>query len=105
MLQDKEVDMIMVHAPAAEKKAVQDGWATKRTLIGSNEFFIVGPASDPARIAEAKNAVDAYTRIAQAKASFSPGGTTPAPTKKNSPSGKKPELNPKGTGTSLRKTS
>jgi tungstate transport system substrate-binding protein len=70
MLQGKEVDMIMVHAPAAEKKAVQDGWATKRTLIGSNEFFIVGPASDPARIAEAKNAVDAYTRISQGKAKF-----------------------------------
>jgi tungstate transport system substrate-binding protein len=70
MLQGKEVDMIMVHAPAAEKKAVQDGWATKRTLIGSNEFFIVGPASDPARIAEAKDAVDAYTRISRVKAKF-----------------------------------
>jgi tungstate transport system substrate-binding protein len=38
LLKDKKVDMIMVHAPAAEKKAVEDGWATKRTLIGSNEF-------------------------------------------------------------------
>ena len=70
MLQDKEVDMIMVHAPAAEKKAVQDGWATKHTLIGSNEFFIVGPAADPAKIAEAKNAVDAYTRVSQTQAKF-----------------------------------
>ena len=49
MLKDKEVDMIMVHAPAAEKKAVQDGWATRRTLIGSNEFYLVGPASTPPR--------------------------------------------------------
>src|SRR5574340_1779936 len=49
LLKDKKVDMIMVHAPAAEKKAVQDGWATKRSLIGSNEFFIVGPANDPAK--------------------------------------------------------
>jgi tungstate transport system substrate-binding protein len=70
MLKDKEVDMIMVHAPAAEKQAVQDGWATQRTLIGSNEFYIVGPASDPAKIAQAKNAAAAYTRIAQAKAKF-----------------------------------
>ena len=44
MLRDKEVDMIMVHAPTAEKKAVQEGWATQRTLIGSNEFYLVGPA-------------------------------------------------------------
>lgn len=70
LLKDKKVDMVMVHAPAAEKKAVQEGWATDRTLIGSNEFFMVGPASDPAKIAEAKSAIDAYRRIAEAKAKF-----------------------------------
>jgi tungstate transport system substrate-binding protein len=70
MLRDKEVDMIMVHAPTAEKKAVQEGWATQRTLIGSNEFYLVGPAADPANIAAAKDVVEAYTRIAQAKAKF-----------------------------------
>jgi tungstate transport system substrate-binding protein len=70
LLKDKKVDMVMVHAPAAEKQAVQEGWATDRTLIGSNEFFVVGPASDPAKIAEAKSATDAYRRIAEAKAKF-----------------------------------
>jgi tungstate transport system substrate-binding protein len=70
LLKDKKVDMVMVHAPAAEKQAVQEGWATDRTLIGSNEFFMVGPASDPAKIAEAKSATDAYRRIAEAKAKF-----------------------------------
>ena len=70
MLKAGTVDMIMVHAPAAEKKAVQEGWAVKPTLIGSNEFFIVGPASDPAGIAAAKTAVEAYRNIAQAKATF-----------------------------------
>lgn len=58
LLKDKKVDMIMMHAPKAEKQAVQEGWATKRTLIGSNEFFIVGPPSDPAKIKEAKSAVE-----------------------------------------------
>ena len=72
LLKDKKVDMIMVHAPAAEKKVVEDGWAIKRSLIGSNEFFIVGPANDPAKIAETKSAVgNAYRRIASAaKAKF-----------------------------------
>lgn len=70
MLKDKAVDMIMVHAPAAEKKAVEEGWAANRTLIGSNEFFIVGPPGDPAKIAEAKSAADAYKQIAQAQAKF-----------------------------------
>jgi tungstate transport system substrate-binding protein len=70
LLKEKKVDMIMVHAPAAEKKAVADGWAARRTLIGSNEFYIVGPKEDPAKIASAKSAADAYTRIAAAKATF-----------------------------------
>ena len=70
MLKSKQVDMIMVHAPAQEKKAIQEGWGTKRALIGSNEFFIVGPPSDPANIATAKDAADAYRIIAQAKAKF-----------------------------------
>jgi hypothetical protein len=59
LLKDKKVDMIMVHAPKAEKKAMDEAWATKRTLIGSNEFFIVGPPRDPAKIKEAKSAADA----------------------------------------------
>ena len=45
--------MTIVHAPAAEKQAVKDGWAINRTLLASNEFYIVGPADDPAGIAEA----------------------------------------------------
>jgi tungstate transport system substrate-binding protein len=70
LLKDKQVDLIMVHAPAAEKQAVQEGWATHRTLLGSNEFFIVGPANDPAKIAAAQSAVEAYRRIAGAQAKF-----------------------------------
>jgi tungstate transport system substrate-binding protein len=65
-----EVDMVMVHAPAAEKKAIEEGWATMRTLLGSNEFYIVGPQSDPAGIRKAKSAKEAYTMIAQTKAKF-----------------------------------
>ncbi len=70
LLKEKAVDMIMVHAPDAEKQAIKDGWAIKRTLIGSNEFFIVGPPDDPAKIAEAKTAIEAYASIAKAKAKF-----------------------------------
>jgi tungstate transport system substrate-binding protein len=70
MLKSGEVDMIMVHAPAAEKKAQEEGWAGCGALIGSNEFFIVGPAADPAGIAKADGAADAYRKIAAAKAKF-----------------------------------
>jgi len=70
LLKAKEVDMVMVHAPAKVDLAVKEGWATKKTLIGSNEFYIVGPAADPAGIAKAKSAKDAYADIAKAKAKF-----------------------------------
>jgi tungstate transport system substrate-binding protein len=96
LLKDKKVDMIMVHAPAAEKKAVEDGWAIKRSLIGSNEFFIVGPADDPAKIAETKSAVDAYRRIAAAKAKFFSRGDNSGTHKKEMDLWKKAEITPQG---------
>ena len=65
-----KVELVMVHAPAAEEKAVKEGWATMRTLLGSNEFYIVGPVSDPAGISKAGSAKDAYTMIAKAQAKF-----------------------------------
>jgi len=70
LLKQKKVDMVMVHAPAAEKQAVKEGWATKRNLIGSNEFYIVGPKDDPANIAKAKSAAEAYADIAKTQAKF-----------------------------------
>ena len=70
LLKNKEVDMGMVHAPSAEKKAVKEGWAIKRTLIGSNEFYIVGPKDDPAKISDAKSAAEAYSKIAKEKSNF-----------------------------------
>ena len=63
-------DVIMVHAPAAERKAIAEGWAVHRTIIGANQFFIVGPKSDPAGIRKAKSAQEAYTLIAKARAKF-----------------------------------
>jgi len=96
LLKDNKVDMIMVHAPAAEKKAVQDGWATKRNLIGSNEFFIVGPANDPAKIAEAKSAMDAYRRVAVAKAKFFSRGDNSGTHKKEMDVWQKADLKPQG---------
>lgn len=70
LLKNKEVDMVMVHAPSAEKKAIAEGWAIKRTLLGSNEFYIVGPANDPAGIGAATSVNDAYGRIARSQAKF-----------------------------------
>lgn len=96
LLQEKQVDMVMVHAPAAEKKAVTDGWAIKRTLIGSNEFFIVGPASDPANIVNANGVADAYTHIAAAKTKFFSRGDNSGTHKKEIAIWKKAGIEPAG---------
>ncbi|SHO53889.1 substrate-binding domain-containing protein [Desulfopila aestuarii] len=96
LLKEKQVDMIMVHAPAAEKKAVSDGWAIKRTLIGSNEFFVVGPATDPAAIAKATSVADAYSRIATASAKFFSRGDNSGTHKKEMDIWKKAGIEPAG---------
>ena len=70
MLKERKVDMVLAHAPAAERQAVADGWAKGRKLIGSNEFWIVGPASDPAGIAKATDASAAMRRIQESGAKF-----------------------------------
>ncbi len=96
LLKAKEVDVVMVHAPAAEKKAVAEGWALKRTLIGSNEFYLVGPKSDPAGIAQAKSAAEAYAKIAQVKAKFISRGDNSGTHKKEMAIWKQAHVQPSG---------
>jgi tungstate transport system substrate-binding protein len=96
LLKGKQVDMVMVHAPAAEAAAVKEGWATKHTLIGSNEFYIVGPRHDPAGIADAKSAAEAYARIAKAKAKFVSRGDNSGTNKKELRIWKAAGATPKG---------
>ena len=70
LLKAKDVDAVMVHAPVAEKKAVAEGWADGRVLIGSNEFYLVGPPDDPAGVEGSTSVADAYARIAGSKKLF-----------------------------------
>jgi tungstate transport system substrate-binding protein len=95
-LKEKQVDMIMVHAPAAEKKAVEDGWATQRVLIGSNEFYIVGPPEDPAGIKKAKTAAEAYAMIANRKSKFFSRGDNSGTHKKEMDAWEKAGIKPSG---------
>jgi tungstate transport system substrate-binding protein len=96
MLKEKKTDMIMVHAPEAEKKAIADGWAVNRKLIGSNEFFIVGPAQDPAGIAKTSTAADAYAAISKSKAKFFSRGDNSGTHKKEMDVWKKAGVTPGG---------
>jgi len=96
LLKEKKVDIIMVHAPATEKKAIKEGWAIKRSLIGSNEFYIVGPKNDPAGISSATSAADAYSKIARTKATFLSRGDNSGTNKKELSIWEKTGISPSG---------
>ncbi len=62
-------DVVMVHAPAAELKAVANGSFINRYLM-YNYFVMIGPANDPAGIRNASNAAEAFMKIATKQAPF-----------------------------------
>lgn len=68
-----DVDILMVHAPGAEKKFIDEGHGVLRKEFMFNDFIIVGPVKDPARI-KGKSASDALKAIAAAKAPFASRG-------------------------------
>lgn len=96
LLKSGKVDMIMVHAPDAVNKAIAEGWATNRTLIGSNEFYIVGPKSDPANIKFATSGADAYSKIAKAQSPFISRGDKSGTHQKEVDIWKKAGISPEG---------
>lgn len=69
MGKDCNVDVLLVHAPAAEKKLVEEGAAIDRTEVFYNDFVILGPAADPAK-AKGASVAAALKTIADKKAVF-----------------------------------
>jgi len=65
-----DADVALVHAPSLEKQYVADGKLLHRRLVMYNDFVIIGPKEDPAKIRTAKTASAALKAIEQAKASF-----------------------------------
>ena len=65
-----EADVVLAHAAALEKKYVGDGKMLNRRLVMYNDFVIIGPADDPARIKSMTSAAQAMKAIAQAGARF-----------------------------------
>lgn len=65
-----DVDAVLVHSKKAEDKFIADGYGTARTEIMYNDFVLIGPKSDPAKISQAIDAVAALQAIAKTKAPF-----------------------------------
>ena len=63
MAEDGNADVLLVHAPSAEKELVDNGFGIDRSLVMHNDFVIVGPSNDPAGISGKKSAIDAFQQI------------------------------------------
>ena len=76
-----DVDVLLVHAPAAEKKFIDAGFGTKRRELMYNDFVIIGPASDPVGI-KGLSIGKAMTGIQKSKALFVSRGDNSGTNKK-----------------------
>jgi tungstate transport system substrate-binding protein len=96
MGQKGEADVLLVHSPAAEEKFVAENFGINRRLIMHNDYIIVGPSEDPAKIKGLKSASESFKRIASAKALFLSRADKSGTHSKEMDIWKKAGLNPEG---------
>jgi tungstate transport system substrate-binding protein len=72
--EDGNADVVIVHAKKLEDKFLSDGFGVNRRVIARNYFIVVGPDSDPAQVAKAKDVKDAMQRIKDSGAVFASRG-------------------------------
>jgi tungstate transport system substrate-binding protein len=72
--QKGDADVLLVHARASEDKFVADGDAKERFDVMYNDFILLGPKDDPAKVASAASAKDALKAIMGAQATFASRG-------------------------------
>ena len=65
-----DADVVFVHDKPAEEKFVSEGYSTKRNEVMYNDFVLIGPKSDPAKIAGGKDIQAAFKKIAGSQAPF-----------------------------------
>lgn len=67
-------DVLLVHAKPAEEKFVTEGYGVERFDVMYNDFIVVGPPADPAKIAGSNNAEGALKKIAASESKFASRG-------------------------------
>ncbi|MCA1644456.1 MAG: substrate-binding domain-containing protein [Chloroflexi bacterium] len=91
-----EADVVLVHAPESEKQWMAQGNGTERLLVMHNDFILVGPADDPARLNGTKTAVDALQKVASTRAPFVSRGDNSGTQQAELALWKQAQLEPKG---------
>ncbi|WP_254869259.1 MULTISPECIES: substrate-binding domain-containing protein [Vibrio] len=70
MGENGDVDLVMTHAPKSEADFVDKGFGVLPRKLMYNDFVLVGPNNDPAKIAQQKNILDAFSHIAKDGVTF-----------------------------------
>lgn len=69
-LKEGIIDISLTYEPLPELKAIEEGYASQRTLIFNDHFILVGPKSNPAGIAKSDSIEEAFTKIALSESKF-----------------------------------
>jgi tungstate transport system substrate-binding protein len=93
-----EADMLFVHDPFREEKFVSEGYGVNRRAVMHNDFVIVGPDKDPARISKLKTAIETFEEIADKSAPFVSRGDDSGTNIKELDMWDDAGINPKGKG-------
>ncbi|WP_035266742.1 substrate-binding domain-containing protein [Ahrensia sp. 13_GOM-1096m] len=94
--QNCDADVLLVHAKAAEEKFIKDGFGVQRFDLMYNDFVIVGPDSDPAKVSGMKDVKAALKQIAGAQALFASRGDDSGTHKKEQSLWKTAQIEPTG---------
>ena len=65
-----DADVVFVHAKPLEEKFVAEGYGVKRFEVMYNDFVLIGPKSDPAKVVGGKDALEAFRKVKNAQAPF-----------------------------------
>ena len=65
-----DADVVFVHARPLEEKFVADGHGVRRYEVMYNDFVLIGPKSDPAKVAGGRNVLEAFRKVKAAQAPF-----------------------------------
>jgi tungstate transport system substrate-binding protein len=96
MGQKGEADVLLVHSPDAEKKFIAEGYGINRRLVMHNDYIIVGPSEDPAKIKGIKFSTGSFKKIASSKALFLSRGDNSGTNSKEKAIWKAAGINPEG---------
>lgn len=63
-------DVVVAHSPEAEQKFIDDGFGASRRPLMENDFLVVGPEADPAKVKGMTSAAESFRTISAAKSIF-----------------------------------